>query len=626
MKGKFTKKLMTFLLTGAFLVTLVPKVAIQNVKADTADFGVGKGIKWPDQVCAPYVDLCDYYEDEGYNINGAPYLPKLSEDTGLKFFNVAFIQATDGQVSDGKVNWGWAGLSVLSEKSTDQWQYSGIKQSIKDIREAGGDVAISLGGRDNVAIWQVSRDENVLYETYKEIVDGYGLTRMDLDIEGGAQGKEENACNAKAIKKLQDNTGVEITLTLPVLPDGLTSVQLDLLQVYLEAGVDVKMVNIMAMCYGSGVFLPGENYGTGSVRAIDSTMKQIQDYYKKYANTNLTEAEAYRKVGVTTSIGYESSSDPIFTVEWSKLVTDHAIEKSIGMTSFWSLNRDSKLQKNEGIYNAYEHTKEYSRFGSVIGSDNFEPQILGVTDKTIKLGSSFDYLVGITATDKEDGDLTKNIVVEGTVDVNKEGEYKLTYSVTDSKGASKTVYRTITVTANEVINNKPVISGVSNKTLVIGEDFDPLKGITATDKEDGDLTKNIVVEGTVNTKVLGKYTLTYSVEDKDGQKTEVSCVVEVVNKEDTVEEYDFLKVYNEGDIVRYNGVKYKCLKWHIYQYPDASPEYWEKINEETTVLDLGTVASLYRSKKGDALYNSNYDLNKDGVIDIVDIVLIAKNL
>ena len=41
-----------------------------------------------------------------------------------------------------------------------------------------------------------------------------------------------------------------------------------------------------------------------------------------------------------------------------------------------------------------------------------------------------------------------------------------------------------------IINHIPTISA-SDKTLTVGDTFDSLKDVTATDKEDGDLTKEI---------------------------------------------------------------------------------------------------------------------------------------
>ncbi|MFR2301555.1 MAG: immunoglobulin-like domain-containing protein, partial [Clostridium paraputrificum] len=286
----------------------------------------------------------------------------------------------------------------------------------------------------------------VLYNTYLDIVNGYGLTRIDLDVEGGAQNKQNNIANAKAIKKLQDETGVEVSLTLPVLPSGLTQTQLDVLEAYLSNNVNLKYINIMAMCYGSGVLQPNENYGTASVRAMDSTKNQIKDYYKKYANTTLSDSEAYAKLGVTVSIGYESGSDPIFIPEWSQLVTNHAKVNNIGMTSYWSLNRDALLDNNSGISSQYEHSKIFATFGSSqVDPSNTLPIISGVADKQLLIGDRFNPLDGITATDKEDGDLTNKIIVSGSVDTTKAGTYTITYAVTDSKGGSAIAYSKVTV-------------------------------------------------------------------------------------------------------------------------------------------------------------------------------------
>lgn len=58
---------------------------------------------------------------------------------------------------------------------------------------------------------------------------------------------------------------------------------------------------------------------------------------------------------------------------------------------------------------------------------------------------AFDPKAGVTASDEEDGDLTDKILVEGSANTEKDGEYTLTYSVTDSEGASYTVKRVVTV-------------------------------------------------------------------------------------------------------------------------------------------------------------------------------------
>ena len=74
-----------------------------------------------------------------------------------------------------------------------------------------------------------------------------------------------------------------------------------------------------------------------------------------------------------------------------------------------------------------------------------------------KLAAAFDPKAGAAASDEEDGDLTDKILVEGSVNTEKAGEYTLTYSVTDSEGASYTVKRVVTVRekSEPIEPNKP---------------------------------------------------------------------------------------------------------------------------------------------------------------------------
>lgn len=555
-------------------LTVEKKRTISVIEATTPgyDFGVDQGIEWPKQVNSPFVDMVAWVTKPGYSNNGAPNLARISEDTGVKFFNLGFIQSSSQQIADGKVQWGWGGYSVLNEKNADNTQYQGIKQSIREIRAMGGDVTISLGGLNGVSLWEVTQDTDTLFNTYMEIVQGYGLTRLDLDIEGGAQNKALNVANAQAIKKLQDATGVDIVLTLPVLPSGLTSVQLDVLEAYLSAGVNVKVVNIMTMCYGSGTLLPGENYGSASLRAVDSTKNQVKQYYKQFANTDLTDQDAYGIIGTTPSIGFEGAAHPIFTTEWSQLVVDHAIEKGLAMTSFWSMNRDAMLENNNGVTAQYQYTDIFKAFGN--GSTPpvaTKPVIHGATDKTIFVGEHFDPRDGVTATDKMDGDLTDRIVIEGAVDSSAPGTYKLVYTVENSQGQQAVAERTITVV--EKINHKPAIHGATDKTIFVGEHFDPKEGVTATDEEDGDLTDRIVIEGTVDSSTPGTYKLMYTVEDNQGLQASAERNITVIDG--LADTYDPTKIYYQGDTVIYKGEKYTAKWWVQGQAPDSS-QAWEK--------------------------------------------------
>lgn len=153
-------------------------------------------------------------------------------------------------------------------------------------------------------------------------------------------------------------------------------------------------------------------------------------------------------------------------------------------------------------------------------------------DKTLTVGDIFDAKKDVTATDAEDGDITAQIeVIKNTVDTTQAGTYEVTYKVTDSQGASAT--KTINVTVNpkmETLNSIPTITA-EDKTLTVGDDFDPMDGVTAIDKEDGNLTDSIqITENTVDTSKAGKYTVVYEVTDSHGTRVVRTIYVTVQQK------------------------------------------------------------------------------------------------
>ncbi|WP_165003316.1 MULTISPECIES: carbohydrate-binding protein [unclassified Enterococcus] len=354
-RGKRTKKLIVGMALSGMLIApmLLSEVqgtaAVEQKTVAKPDFGVGQGIEWPEQVVAPYVDMTAYSSSEDLSNNGVVDLAAISKTTGQKFFKLAFMQARG--VKNGRIDWAWGGFTGLSEIDNDEWQYEGIKKSIRELRQNGGDAAVSFGGLNSGAFWEVTQDEDLLYNAYMEVVQGYGLTRVDYDVEAAAMGYEENLANAKAVKRVQEATGVEVTLTLPVMDTGLISTGLDVLRAYLEAGVELTNLNLMTMCYGPVV----PDYAQGSLDAVDNTMVQLKDYYRTYTGKTLTTEQAYAKLGTTPSIGFESEAHPYFTTEMFDKVVQHAKERKLGMVSYWSMNRDAKVDGGQGrVTNQYE--------------------------------------------------------------------------------------------------------------------------------------------------------------------------------------------------------------------------------------------------------------------------------
>ena len=98
---------------------------------------------------------------------------------------------------------------------------------------------------------------------------------------------------------------------------------------------------------------------------------------------------------------------------------------------------------------------------------NEAPQ-LEVSDKEIMVGEDLDLkTLIIKATDKEDGDLKDKVVIDkGKFDNNKVGTYKITYKVTDSKGASVTKKATVKVYEKNKKMKLPKTS-ISNASILM---------------------------------------------------------------------------------------------------------------------------------------------------------------
>jgi chitinase/chitodextrinase len=231
-----------------------------------------------------------------------------------------------------------------------------------------------------------------------------------------------------------------------------------------------------------------------------------------------------------------------------------------------------------------------------------KPEFLGLDNKVIAFGAAFDALEGVSASDKEDGDLTGAIKVEGQVESSKAGQYTLIYSVADSDGNETKATRIITVEAN----SKPVFTGIQDETLVIGADFDKLAGVKAVDKEDGDLTSKIKVEGDVDTSKVGKTTLTYTVTDSAGETVTVTRQVEVIEKAEHPA-WDAKTTYLGGEIVSHKGKTYQAKWWTLNQAPDqntGSVGAWEEI------LDMTNPENL--EWKADRTYNAGDQVTHNG--------------
>ena len=196
-----------------------------------------------------------------------------------------------------------------------------------------------------------------------------------------------------------------------------------------------------------------------------------------------------------------------------------------GIANYPEIKQFIQLQTGE--------TAMYS--GQIIQPIRFSqsPTFTGITDSVIKVGEMFDPLAHVHAHDAEDGDITKNIVVSGTVDTMKSGVYVLTYSVTDSVGNLVEVTRTITVRQELIsIQTIPTLTFIQKEiSLKVGDRFDASMWITVSDP----LTDIEIIENTVNTAVPGRYVVTYRVTGLNGSSSTATLIVNVDRRNNPTE-------------------------------------------------------------------------------------------
>ena len=203
---------------------------------------------------------------------------------------------------------------------------------INSLKSAGGDVIISFGGAQGGELAQTCTNVSSLTAAYKNIVDTYGVTRLDFDIEGdvlndtGATARRNQALAALQ----QQEPAVQVDYTLAVDPTGLPGDQMSLLQDAKNKGVNVSVVNLMTMDYYDGQ--PVINDALSSARASAS---QLAGLY------GISTSAAYGKEGLTPIAG-RNDDGAQFSQGDAQTLETFAASNGVAELSFWEVDSYDK--------------------------------------------------------------------------------------------------------------------------------------------------------------------------------------------------------------------------------------------------------------------------------------------
>jgi chitinase len=260
----------------------------------------------------------------------APYLQIDSSDagdmaadeaaTGLKYYTLAFLIPQSG--------------------CTPEWEDDGsgvgaFASQISAIQASGGNVIISFGGESGGELAQTCTNVSQLTAAYQNVVNTYGVTRLDFDIEGSVLADTAaTSLRDQALAALQaEDPSVQVDFTLAVSPQGLptgTGSEYALLQNAQAAGVKVSTVNIMTMDFGAG-----SNDLADAESAAEGTASQLAGLY------GISTSAAYAMMGLTPIAG-TNDDGTYFSTSNAQSLESFAAANSVQELSFWELDAYDK--------------------------------------------------------------------------------------------------------------------------------------------------------------------------------------------------------------------------------------------------------------------------------------------
>jgi hypothetical protein len=271
-------------------------------------------------VAAPFVDIGAW---------PTPNLTQIAETTGLRQFSLGFIVNGTAACTPS-----WFNAYAMS---------AGFEQSdIASLRAIGGDVKPSFGGEAGTELAQSCTDVPSLTAAYQSAITAYNLTQIDFDIEGSAVADpvsiDRRSQAVAALQRTATAAGktLNVTLTLPILPSGLTSDGLYVVQSAVKYGAKITMVNGMAMDFGDiEAPNPGGRMGTYAIDTAKSLYNQLTPLYP-----SLTSAQVWNMIGVTPMIGQNDNSSEVFYQADMRQLLTFAQQQHLGELAFWDVTRD----------------------------------------------------------------------------------------------------------------------------------------------------------------------------------------------------------------------------------------------------------------------------------------------
>ncbi len=236
--------------------------------------------------------------------------------TGVRSFTMAFV------LSDGGCSPAWDGSRPLTGGAD--------ASAIEAIRAAGGDIVPSFGGWSGNKLGPNCADSAALAGAYQEVIDAYGLSAIDIDIENTDEFENEivqdRILGALKIVK-QNNPGLQTIVTFGTSTTGPNFYGNRLIDqaAALDAGIDI--FTIMPFDFGSA------DIYNDTINASEGLKTKLMSAF------GWSDAEAYGHMGISGMNGLSDQQEMTSVETWTG-IRDWASSKGLGRLAFWAVNRD----------------------------------------------------------------------------------------------------------------------------------------------------------------------------------------------------------------------------------------------------------------------------------------------
>jgi GH18 family chitinase len=247
-------------------------------------------------------------------------LSTTAQQSGARFFTLAFLET----LSKTSCTLAWNGSKATLLAGN---RYA---DDITSLRALGGDVIPSFGGwsadQGGTELADSCKNVGTIAAAYEDVITRYGVTRLDMDVEGRSLSRTGGIDRRnKALKLVEDWAAAQkrpfqVSYTLPTSATGLEPSGAAVLQNAVANGTRVDVVNIMAFDYFDRTTT---DMGAAAVDAANATAAQLasigldarigitlmpglDDYPKKTEKTTL--ADAQRVLGYAQANGVDTLS------------------------------------------------------------------------------------------------------------------------------------------------------------------------------------------------------------------------------------------------------------------------------------------------------------------------------